>query len=884
MAPPHAAAPPASARFESVRIAELFRLGRAAYLTGTVNAGILLVVLWGPHTGEALLAWFACVLGVSLGRALLHRGFARVDPGDAVPRDWEMRFAFGAFCEGALWSAAVLVFFDVSGPLLQMGLLFVVGGSVIGAAGLYAASTRTLYACIALPLAAVAVQLLTEPLPGYRLLALVVGVFAVVLMRVHRELNRSLVETLHTRLENASLVERLEASEARLLDAIESYPGGIAFFDERDRLVVGNPEFARVYATNVPRAELSGRPYAEFARAAFNAELHAADEDREKWVEDRLRRHCEGEGRSRQFQLHDGRWMQSLTARTALGGTVVAFNDVTDVKRAHAAYEALLAEENLVLDALPVGVVFLENRVIARCNRRLEEMLGWGHGELDGKSSRAWYSSDEAYRKLGADAYAQLARGEIQESDVRLTRSDGTQLWCRSLAFAVDPQAPEQSAVFVFADATERRAAERALRASEALHRNLVETSNDLIFSFDCDGRWTYLNPAAAQRIYGYSHAELLGRNFVERLVPEVRERDRAVFESVLAGKPVFDHETRHTRRDGTTVDLSFNAVPVRDEAGRIVGTTGTARDITEQKRAAAALHESVERLRLAVDAAGLYDWEWDFATGQLRYGQGPVGLPVAAGANVISRTSYAGLVHPEDRERYVAAGQVALDKGEPYSIDYRFVAAEGSQIWFSERGKLVYGPHGRPLRMIGVSQDVTERVRREEEVRYLAYHDTLTGLPNRRLLEDRLKQAVFLAQRRETRVALLAVDLDRFKEVNDALGHKAGDAVLREISNRLQGCVRRSDTLARQGGDEFVIVIPESALDTECAIVAEKILRSLAAPVTVDGREFTLGASIGVSLYPDDASDWEALLRNADVAMYRAKELGRNNYRFYGR
>ena len=143
MAPPPAPAPATSAQFESVRVAELYRLGRAAYLTGAVNAGILLVVLWGPHTGEALLAWFVCVLGVSLGRALLHRAFARVDPGDAVPRDWEMRFALGAFSEGALWSAAVLVFFDASGPLSQMGLLFVLGGSVIGAAGLYAASTAT---------------------------------------------------------------------------------------------------------------------------------------------------------------------------------------------------------------------------------------------------------------------------------------------------------------------------------------------------------------------------------------------------------------------------------------------------------------------------------------------------------------------------------------------------------------------------------------------------------------------------------------------------------------------------------------------------------------------------------------------------------------------
>ena len=168
--------------------------------------------------------------------------------------------------------------------------------------------------------------------------------------------------------------------------------------------------------------------------------------------------------------------------------------------------------------------------------------------------------------------------------------------------------------------------------------------------------------------------------------------------------------------------------------------------------------------------------------------------------------------------------------------------------------------------------------------MRYLAYHDTLTGLPNRRLLDDRLRQAVFLAQRRDTRVAVMVIDLDHFKQVNDALGHRAGDAVLREASHRIAGCVRKADTLARHGGDEFVVVIPDLHQDADSQVVAEKILRALEPAFQVDGRDFTIGASIGISLYPTDAGDGEGVLRNADVAMYRAKQLGRNNYRFYGR
>jgi diguanylate cyclase (GGDEF)-like protein len=185
---------------------------------------------------------------------------------------------------------------------------------------------------------------------------------------------------------------------------------------------------------------------------------------------------------------------------------------------------------------------------------------------------------------------------------------------------------------------------------------------------------------------------------------------------------------------------------------------------------------------------------------------------------------------------------------------------------------------------MIGVSQDITERKRRETEDRFLAHHDTLTGLPNRRLLEDRLRQALHLAQRRDSRVAVMLVDLDDFKQVNDRFGHRAGDAALREVAERLSACMRKADTLARQGGDEFVVVIPELANEADCDVVAGKILHALEAPLAIEDEAVRLGASIGISLYPADARDGEALLRNADAAMYRAKQSGGNRTRYYGR
>jgi diguanylate cyclase (GGDEF)-like protein/PAS domain S-box-containing protein len=521
--------------------------------------------------------------------------------------------------------------------------------------------------------------------------------------------------------------------------------------------------------------------------------------------------------------------------------------------------------------------------VIVRCNRRLEQMLGYADGELMGQSSRILYPSEALWNEAGR-GYQRLAGGQVLEGEFRLRRKDGAELWCHSVGRSLDAAAPESSTIVTYADTSERHATERALRKSEAMFRNLVETSNDLVWSCDAEGRWTYLSPAATRRIYGAEPRELIGREFREILAPEVADRDLAVFGRILSGESVFDYQTRHLRRDGSHVDLSFNAVPLRDARGEAVGATGTTRDVTAEKVAAAAQFENVEKLRLAVDAAELVYWEWERDTDRLHWGRDPSSL-VGGGENRSSRWSeYLQIVHPEDRDRYLATVNAAWERAGGCTNEYRVIRHDGQVTWLSSHGKTLADARGRVYRMIGVSQDITERKRQEEEARFLAYHDTLTGLPNRRLLDDRLGQAVFLAQRRSTRVAVMVVDLDRFKQVNDQMGHRAGDAVLREAAHRIAGCVRKADTLARQGGDEFVVVIPDLHQDGDCQVVAEKILRALGPVFAVDGREFVIGASIGVSLFPADAGDGEALLRNADAAMYRAKELGRNNYRFYGR
>ncbi|HEY7862367.1 MAG TPA: sensor domain-containing diguanylate cyclase, partial [Thermoanaerobaculia bacterium] len=206
----------------------------------------------------------------------------------------------------------------------------------------------------------------------------------------------------------------------------------------------------------------------------------------------------------------------------------------------------------------------------------------------------------------------------------------------------------------------------------------------------------------------------------------------------------------------------------------------------------------------------------------------------------------------------------------------------DGSLVWVLENGSLVEGPDGELSVIEGTVIDISERKRAEEQVRHLAFHDALTSLPNRLLFTDRLTLALAHARRSGTRLAVMFLDLDRFKIINDSLGHSVGDDLLRRVGERLEACVRQADTVARLGGDEFTILVPGLLYDDDAARVASKILESIREPFQIGGRDLFLTTSIGVSLYPSDGEDAEALVRSADTAMYRAKEQGRDNYQLY--
>ena len=238
--------------------------------------------------------------------------------------------------------------------------------------------------------------------------------------------------------------------------------------------------------------------------------------------------------------------------------------------------------------------------------------------------------------------------------------------------------------------------------------------------------------------------------------------------------------------------------------------------------------------------------------------------------------------IHPEEREAVAVQFEQALRQEGDFDVEYRIVRPDGSTRHIHDRGFLVRNAEGQPYRIAGIASDVTDRKSLEERLQKLAHYDVLTGLPNRVLFYDRLRQALVRARRHAQRVAVLYYDLDQFKRINDTHGHEAGDLLLRAVSERLTASVREADTISRLGGDEFAIILPDISEVHDVSTIAVKILGELTAPFHVKGHELFTTVSIGISLYPGDGADPDELVKHADAAMYRAKQLGRNTYQFY--
>lgn len=410
-------------------------------------------------------------------------------------------------------------------------------------------------------------------------------------------------------------------------------------------------------------------------------------------------------------------------------------------------------------------------------------------------------------------------------------------------------------------------------------YKRLVETSNELIWSIDASGRFTFVNDAAARRIYGYTADEMVGKLLSELMTPDQAEKDLTVFEGVKAGNRAFNYRTVHVRKDGRPVHLSFNAVVEHSPEGDVTGTTGTATDVSDLVRYADELERSEERYRLlfenATEPIGVAQ------DGYVVFFNRAVIEATGYTAEEIRATPFVQFIHPDDRMMALDR-QVLRLKGEAFPASYviRTIRKNGETRHMNLSGVSIVWD-GRPA-TLNFFSDITARVNAEAELEFQAFHDPLTGLPNRTLFADRLNLALARARRHNEPIAVLYADLDHLKRVNDTLGHTVGDLLLKEVAHRFRMTVREVDTVARFGGDEFVILLGRVKDDSVAARVAQKLVERMNEPMEVGGHTLRVTTSVGVSSWPADGDDAETLLKNADNALYQSKEHGRNTYRMF--
>jgi diguanylate cyclase (GGDEF)-like protein/PAS domain S-box-containing protein len=575
-------------------------------------------------------------------------------------------------------------------------------------------------------------------------------------------------------------------------------------------------------------------------------------------------------------------------------GTVWILDDVTDARRHADEVARLLREQAAIFETASIGMVFMRDAKVVRCNSRFEQMYGYAPGELDGKPGCDLYAGAPDKRAVEG-LTGRLRGGAAAEAVVTSRRKDGGLIRVRVVGRAVDATDRVKGSVWTHEDITQQLRAsdelERVLAQQEALLNNVV-----VGISFAQDRKVLRCN-RRFEEIFGYDPGEVTGaptRQFY--FTDEEYAEALGHYAEIDAGE-THGREQWLRRRDGTGFwcRMSGRALQPGNPAS---GSVWLFEDITEAKRASEEVRRALAEQNLILDNATI---GIAFLRGRLIQRCNPrleeiVGY---SAHELVGQSTEAIHVSREAYEEVGRIGYEALARGEAYTEERQLRRKDGSFVWCKVVGRAI--DPAEPLEgSIWIYDDISaEHAVREglerivdvrtaelrdaqERAQHLADHDALTGLPNRRLLEDRLTQALALSQRNRKQTAVMFVDLDRFKAINDSLGHGVGDAVLKEVAQRLVKQLRVGDTVCRVGGDEFVVVLPESRRSTDAANVAKKIIETLSLPVLAADRELAVTSSIGIAVYPEDGRDAAMLIRNADAAMYHAKESGRANYQFF--
>ncbi|OGP66889.1 MAG: hypothetical protein A2W27_08600 [Deltaproteobacteria bacterium RBG_16_44_11] len=516
-------------------------------------------------------------------------------------------------------------------------------------------------------------------------------------------------------------------------------------------------------------------------------------------------------------------------------------------------------------------------------NDSMCQILGYTKEELMGMNNRQFTDKENA-KKLFKTFNEVYRTGEpAKEFGWQIIRKDGTK---RYIEVSVSLQKYSSGKPIGFRgisrDITERRQMEEMLRLSEEKYRTILEDMEEGYFELDLNGTFTFVNDAECKNI-GYSRAELIGMNYRQYQKEETAKKLRQIFiELYRTGKPVRLLDVEIIKKDKNKVFNETSVSLIRDKNGKPIGFRGVSRDVTKRRQMEEMIRQSEEKYRTIIDEMDEWYFEFDL-TGNIVFINDAVTRSVGYSTQKLIGLNYRTFVQEgKNAEVYKIFRQV-YETGEPIkNFPYELNRPDGNKSFFDVSVFPKIDQDGKVFGFRGVAHDITERKRTEQQLNYIATHDLLTGLPNRMLLMDRLKMAMAQAKRSDEKLAVMMLDLDNFKNVNDTLGHMLGDELLKEISLRLTGRLRQNDTISRLGGDEFIILLPVLERTQDAVEVAEIIIESFEQPFICDGHTISTSISIGISIYPDDCQDMDSLLKNADMAMYYVKAHGRNGCQLF--
>ena len=537
---------------------------------------------------------------------------------------------------------------------------------------------------------------------------------------------------------------------------------------------------------------------------------------------------------------------------------------------------------DVLFDLLPDGVLLVDRQGrIAVANAGIERIFGYGRDDLQGSPIErlipvASHEIHQSHWQGFMDDPAPRYMGDGRE--VTGLRRDGSEV---PLEVGLNPVSGDQGPMVVatVVDISDRLARAEARRGAEAAFHRLAHNAPAILWVSNPEGVCTFIS-RGWRNLTGQNEVAALGFGWLEMIHPQDRETARRAFLEANRARRAISQDYRLRSASGEHRWVLDTAWPRLGEDGECLGQVGSVIDIHQRKQVEQALRDSQHRLHQIIDLVPHPIFLKDGEGRYLLLNRAEAEIHGSTVEQMLGRPQQAFHGNPLEIQRFLREDQEILASGRPVFISEANITDSNGRMRVQQVSKVpLISADGEIQAVLGVAVDITERKRAEDRSQYLAYHDSLTGLANRHLLQDRLAQALQSARRERQRLALLLLDIDNFKDVNDILGHPAGDQLLVAVTRRFQDMLRGTDSLARLGGDEFAI-LQTGLVDADAtAGLAIKLGRGLEAPFNIEHQDIHVTASIGIAVFPEHGTDIGQLFQHAELALYRAKAAGRNGY-----